>query len=109
MRSVLLQTYLRDVRWMPYPREHRRVLKQRILERLAQRFCRLHPTTETITVQSVISRIQPHNVNLSKSRKQFWMELQCVKEQAVLYRTFLQPRPPVRDTKHTSEREKRQP
>jgi hypothetical protein len=109
MRSVLLQTYLRDVRWMPYPREHRQALKQRILERLAQRFCRLRPTSETITVQSVISRIQPHNVNLSKSRKQFWMELQCVKEQAVLYRTFLQRRPPVRDTKHTSEREKRQP
>ena len=99
MRSVLLQTYLRDVRWMPYPREQRPALKQRILERLAQRFCRLHSTTDTITVQSVIHRIQPRNVDLTKGREQFWMQFQCVQEQAVLCRTFMQPRATVGDNK----------
>ena len=81
-----------------------RLLNSGFLERLAQRFCRSRPTTETITVQSVISRIQPHNVNLSKGRAQFWMELQCVKEQAVLCRTFLQSRTPQRSGGHSKEK-----
>jgi hypothetical protein len=84
---------------MLYPREYRPALKQRILERLAQRFCRLHSTTGIITVQSVMHRIQPHNVDLTKGREQFWMQFQCVQEQAVLCRTFMQPRATVRDNK----------
>jgi hypothetical protein len=99
LRSVLLQTYLRDVRWMPYPREHRQALKQRILDRLAQRFCRLHPTTDIITVQSSIRRIHTRNIDLTKGREQFWMQFQCLQGQAVLCRTFLQSRSTVRDNK----------
>ena len=99
LRSILLQTYLRDVRWMPFPRQHRRAFKARILERLAQRFCRVQPTTEMIAVQSVIQRIHPHNVALTQGRKQFWMQFYCRQEQAVVCRTFLQPRALARDSR----------
>jgi hypothetical protein len=97
MRSVLLQTYLRDVRWMPFPRAHRRTLKLQILERLAHRFCRMHPTTEMITAESIIQRIHPRNVALIQGKEQFWMQFYCTQEQAVLCRTLLQPRTIAKD------------
>jgi hypothetical protein len=92
MRSVLLQTYLRSVRWMPFPPQYRQMLKQQTLLRLAQRFCRFHPTAESIRVASVIRRIRPDNVALTRGNKQFWMQFRCLQGQAVLCRTFLRPR-----------------
>jgi hypothetical protein len=92
MRSVLLQTYLRNVRWMPFPQQHRRTLKQQILLRLAQRFCRFHPTPESVRVASMIRRIVPDNVALTRGNEQFWMQFRCFQGQAVLCRTFLRPR-----------------
>jgi hypothetical protein len=92
MRGVLLQTYLHNVRWMLLPRQHRRILQQRIIERLAQRFCRTHPMARNITVSSVITRIRPDDVALTRGRKQFWMHFQCLHAQATLCRTFLNPR-----------------
>ena len=107
LRSVLLQTYLRDVRWMPFPQQHRRAFKARTLERLAQRFCREQPTTEMIAVQSAIQRIHPYNVALTQGKEQFWMQFYCMQEQAVVCHTFLQPRALAKDSRCIAELAKR--
>jgi hypothetical protein len=98
MRSVLLQTYLRNVRWMPFPQQYRRTLKQQTLLRLAQRFCHSQPMAESVRVASVIRRIRPDNVALTRGHEQFWMQFRCLQGQAVLCRTFLHPRARPADT-----------
>jgi hypothetical protein len=92
LRSTLLQTYLRDVRWMPLPPQHRPALKQILLQRFAQRFCTRYPTTARVNAGAVIQRILPENSALTRGRKQFWMEFRCVDGHAILCRTMLQPR-----------------
>jgi len=88
LRGVLLQAYLHDVRWIKVPREHRETLKQSILSRAAQRFCRRHPTDAVIT-ETVTQRITPDTVNLDHGETRFMMEFQCRDGDAVVCRTFL--------------------
>jgi hypothetical protein len=63
-----------------------------LLQRLAQRFCRLHPQEARLSAWAVIQRIRPDNIALTKGRKQFWMQFRCVAGQAVLCRTLVHPR-----------------
>ena len=88
LRGVLLQAYLHDVRWIKVPREYREALKQSILSRAAQRFCRRHPT-DAVVAETVTQRITPDNVNLDQGETKFLMEFQCRNGGAVVCRTLL--------------------
>ncbi|MGQ4807452.1 hypothetical protein NKDENANG_00801 [Candidatus Entotheonellaceae bacterium PAL068K] len=89
MRAMLLQTYLYNVRWMPVPRRHRRVLKSSILSRMAQRFCRTQPTSGLIMVRSVVQRVHPGNAALTQGHKRLLMDFRCEQGEAVMCRTLV--------------------
>ena len=91
-RGTVLQAYLYNVRWMLVPRKHRRVLKQSLIARIAQRWCSRHPVEGTVTVKSTRKRIRPTNADLKHGWTRLLMQFQCAEGTAVLCRTMLAPR-----------------
>jgi hypothetical protein len=93
LRATLLQSYLHDVRWIRVPYQYRYVLKQSVLLRIAQRFCRLHHIQGQITVWSTVQRIHPANASLTRGKKRFLMTFACIGEHVELCDTFLKRNP----------------
>ena len=90
LRASLLQAYLYNVRWMFIPRQHRLALRQSILARSAQRFCRKHTQDGIVTAWSRVQRILPDNPHLSRGEERFLLTFRCEEKRAVLCSTFLE-------------------
>ena len=88
LRATLLQSYLQNVRWIAVPRGHRSALKRAILERLAGRFCRLHPLEGYVSAWSVIQRVRPGQ-KTSRGHRRFLMRFQCAATKAVALKTMV--------------------
>jgi hypothetical protein len=91
LRATLLQSYLHNVRWIAVPSVHRTALKRAILERLASRFCRLHPMQGEVSAWSLIQRVRPGR-KTPKARRRFVMRFQCSETEAVALQTMLNQR-----------------
>ena len=60
LRGVLLDFYIHDITWMRVPPEHREELRQSILERTANRYCRLAKPIGVVEAHSSFERIDPN-------------------------------------------------
>ncbi len=77
LRGVLLDFYIHDITWLRVPPEHRKELRQSILERTANRYCRVAKPVGVVQAHSSFERIDPNggpgefdNVLLMKFRCQ---------------------------------------
>lgn len=59
LRGVLLDFYIHDITWLRIPPEHRAQLRQSILERTANRYCRVARPDGDVLVESSFERIDP--------------------------------------------------
>ncbi len=91
LRATLLQSYLHNIRWIAVPREHRLALKQAILQRFANRFCRLHRVEGRVSAWSQVHRVQPGRERL-RARQRFLMDFRCAETEALLCQTMLDRR-----------------
>lgn len=60
LRGVLLDFYIHDITWMKVPPEHRGELRQSILERTANRYCRTSIPFGVVEAHSSFERIDPN-------------------------------------------------
>jgi hypothetical protein len=89
LRASLLQAYLNGVRWMLVPRRHSAALKQSLMTRFAQHFCRRQTMTTPITAWSRVQRVRPDNIALTQGQEKFLMTFRCVEQRAFICKTFL--------------------
>jgi hypothetical protein len=88
LRATLLQSYIQNVRWIAVPKQYRAALKRAIVERLAERFCRLYPLEGYVSAWSVIQRVRP-GLKISRGYRRFLMRFQCEATGAVTLKTML--------------------
>lgn len=91
LRATLLQSYLHNIRWIAVPRRYRPVLKQTILQRFANRFCRLHPVPDRVSAWAQVQRVRSDRPGL-QVRQRFLMDFRCLDTGAVLCRTTIDRR-----------------
>jgi hypothetical protein len=60
LRGVLLDFYIHDITWMRIPPENREELRQSILRRTANRYCRVAKPTGEVEAHSSFERIDPN-------------------------------------------------
>ena len=60
LRGVLLDFYIHDITWMKVPPEHRDELRQSILMRTANRYCRVAKPVGLVEAHSSFERIDPN-------------------------------------------------
>ena len=60
LRGILLDFYIHDVTWMKVPPEYRQELRQNILERTANRYCRIANPIGVVEAHSSFERIDPN-------------------------------------------------
>lgn len=60
LRGVLLDFYIHNITWMKVPPEHRSELRQNILDRTADRYCRVAKPTGIVEAHSSFERIDPN-------------------------------------------------
>ena len=60
LRGILLDFYIHDVTWMKVPPEYRQELRQNILERTANRYCRIANPLGVVEAHSSFERIDPN-------------------------------------------------
>lgn len=89
LRGTLVQAYIHNIRWMAVPSQRRRELRQSILTRTAQRFCRTYTPSAPVMVSAIIQRLRPENTTLNQSKERLVMEFQCHQQDAILCRTLL--------------------
>jgi hypothetical protein len=83
LRSVLLQGYLHDLTWGRVPRNRAAEFKSTLAGRFASRFCRTHPSTASIEVESQVERLRAQGVAVVDS-SQLLMMFECQNRQASL-------------------------
>lgn len=86
--GLLVQAYLYDVYWSPLPNGSHTAVKQSILNRAAKRFCRRRPIADPASVWANIQRIDPDNVDLTRSEERFIMSFQCERPGAHVFATM---------------------
>jgi hypothetical protein len=59
LRGVLLDFYIHDITWLRVPPEHRSELRQNILRRTANRYCRNAKPSGVVEAHSSFERIDP--------------------------------------------------
>ena len=60
LRGVLLDFYIHDITWLRVPPEHRSELRQSILQRSANRYCRVANPAGVVEAHSSFERIDPN-------------------------------------------------
>lgn len=75
-RGVLLQFYLHDITWVRVPPKRREELRQNLLKRFTDRFCRNSKSEGRIAVYSTLERISPSN-NQSRENPELLMSFSC--------------------------------
>lgn len=77
LRGTLVQAYIHNIRWMAVPPQHRRELRQSILTRMAQRFCRMHPVSSPVVVSAIGQRLRPDQTAVQPGTPRVITEFQC--------------------------------
>jgi hypothetical protein len=88
LRAMLLQSYLYNIRWIAVPKDYREALRRAILQRLANRFCRLHPVDGYVDAWSRVGRVRPERKE-PRGRRIFLMRFQCVESKAIVLKSML--------------------
>ena len=91
LRATLLQSYIHNIRWIAVPRVHRADLRRAILQRLANRFCRLHPVAGHVAAWSRVQRVHPGRKAL-RVRQRLLMRFTCAETEAIVLQTRLERR-----------------
>lgn len=82
LRGVLLDFYIHDITWMKVPPEHRDELRQSILMRTANRYCRVAKPVGLVEAHSSFERIDP-NGGPGEFDNFMLMKFSCEGERAV--------------------------
>lgn len=90
LRAMLLQSYLHGVRWIALPKAHLAAMQLATLQRLANRFCRLHAVEGYVFAWAQMQRIRPGRE--TRAHRHFLMRFQCMGTQAMLFETMLSQR-----------------
>lgn len=77
LRGTLVQAYIHNIRWMAVPPQRRRELRQSILTRMAQRFCRTYPLSGPVVVSAILQRLRPEHMALQQGTSRVVTEFQC--------------------------------
>ena len=95
IRSVLLQSYLYNVRWIKVPEPRSAELKQAIFFRFARRYCHTYHPKGTIWVNSTLQRITLDNLELNRGLPTRLMVFRCAEGNPELSYLRLNPRHPA--------------